>query len=75
MKPVITDTITQYRALLTNAEDLKANDINAEIKATKWYDEKPSLSVVKKKAQLEGKDMVIIETMTVTMETYDSKEE
>lgn len=75
MKPVMIETETQYRALLTNAEDLKANDINAEIKATKWYGEKPSLDLVKKKARLEGKDMVIIETMTVTMEIHDSKEE
>lgn len=74
MEPITNETETRYRALMTNSKEFKEKREEAIAKSTKWYDEKPPLEIVKEEAKKEGFDMVIIESMVVTMEVYEVKE-
>ena len=74
MESVSVNTETKFRALLARSEDVRINGGQAKVETSKWYDEKPPLDQVKRRAISKGCDMISIETVTITIETYAVEE-
>lgn len=66
-------THSMYRALLANADDVAKNGDNAEVSTSHWYDEEPPMDELVKKAKELDKDVITIETHTITLRNYEVK--
>lgn len=71
MKPFFEETQTSYRALLSNANDIAADGENAEVVATRWYDEEPPMDQLIEKAKELGKDVITMEEQIITQMSYE----
>lgn len=70
MIPITTATEIKHRAILTNAKEFKEKGPEAESLSTKWYDKKPPMDQVMKEAKEQEFDLVIIESVEITMNSY-----
>lgn len=70
MKPFFEETITSHRAILTKDEDVVTNKENAEAVITGWYDQELPMDQLIQKAQELNKNVITIETKTITQRSY-----
>lgn len=70
MERISVSTELKFRALLARSDEVRENGGQAEVSTSKWYEEKPPLDQVARRAKGLGCDVVSIETVVITIETY-----
>lgn len=64
-EPFHSEVIVRHRALLGRAKDYTTLRDQAEVNASKWYDEPIPIEELVKKAKELGKDVITLETQTI----------